>query len=313
MVDVKKIMTTSFKSFHACTASLSAPDSAAGHHQPTPLPETPEHSWTSLGQSLVGSLLLSPGSWCAYVLCVPSKSLFPQCCVSSGGSMVRLMVTSSKRPYAIPRSTAPRVSAPAADHSWPIPPQETLKQSWLSLCGVSGSWRTQGLFEPFEHLWQGWGLIINAPPTILLGLLLCPWKWCIFLGGIQHSPVDGCSAASCNFEALTGDEHTSFYSAILCGMLSGFHGSSMDENFIPTSRVIQLIGPLSLWQYPSAITGHVFQLVSPPAQMLSRRIFIDTVQKIVSLSARSVTWKERCGLRHRLHTVGTQGPSQVDT
>ena len=28
------------------------------------LPETPGHSLASLGQSLVGSLLLSPGSWC---------------------------------------------------------------------------------------------------------------------------------------------------------------------------------------------------------------------------------------------------------
>ena len=63
MVEVMKIMATSFKRPHACTAALSAPDSAAGHHQPTPLPETPKHSWTSLGQSLVGSLLLSPGSW----------------------------------------------------------------------------------------------------------------------------------------------------------------------------------------------------------------------------------------------------------
>ena len=37
-----------------------------------------------------------------------------------------------------------------------------------------------------------------------------------FFGGIQHSPVDGCSAASCNFEVLAGeDERTSFYSAIL--------------------------------------------------------------------------------------------------
>ena len=30
-----------------------------------------------------------------------SKSLFPQSCVSSGGSVVGLMVTSSKRAYAI--------------------------------------------------------------------------------------------------------------------------------------------------------------------------------------------------------------------
>ena len=39
-------------------------------------------------------------------------------------------------------------------------------QFCLSLCGVSGSWCTQGLFEPFKHLWQEWGLILNAnsPP-----------------------------------------------------------------------------------------------------------------------------------------------------
>ena len=50
---------------HACTATLSAPNPAAGHHQPTPLLETPGHSQASLGQSLLESLLLSPGSWCA--------------------------------------------------------------------------------------------------------------------------------------------------------------------------------------------------------------------------------------------------------
>ena len=34
-------------------------------------------------------------------------------------------------------------------------------------------------------------------------------------GGIQHSPVNDCLAASCNFGVLTGeDEHTSFYSVI---------------------------------------------------------------------------------------------------
>ena len=31
--------------------------------QRTPLWETPGHSWASLNQSLLGSLLLSPGSW----------------------------------------------------------------------------------------------------------------------------------------------------------------------------------------------------------------------------------------------------------
>ena len=76
-------MATSFKRSHARTAALSAPDPAAGHHLPTPLPETPGHSWTSLGQSLVGSLLLSPGLH--KVLFVLSKSLFPLCYVSPGG------------------------------------------------------------------------------------------------------------------------------------------------------------------------------------------------------------------------------------
>ena len=64
MVEVMKIMATSFKRSHSHTAGLRAPDPAAGHRQPTPLPETPGHSWASLGQSPVGSLLLSPGSWC---------------------------------------------------------------------------------------------------------------------------------------------------------------------------------------------------------------------------------------------------------
>ena len=55
---------TSFKTSHARTAALSAPDPAAGHRRSTPLPETPVHSQASLGQSLVGSLILSPGSCC---------------------------------------------------------------------------------------------------------------------------------------------------------------------------------------------------------------------------------------------------------
>ena len=49
---------------YACTATLSAPSPAAGHHRPKPPPETPGYSRASLSQSLVGSLLLCPGSWC---------------------------------------------------------------------------------------------------------------------------------------------------------------------------------------------------------------------------------------------------------
>ena len=129
MVEVMKLMRTSFKRSHACTATLSAPNPAAGHHQPTNLPEildTHGQVWVSL---LWGhcSFLLGPGTH--KVLFVPSKSLFPQSCVSSGNSIVGLMATYSKRAYAILRSAAPRAPAPAAAHCWPVPPQETLKHS----------------------------------------------------------------------------------------------------------------------------------------------------------------------------------------
>ena len=64
MVEVIKIMVTSFTMSHAHTATLSTPDPAASHHQPMPPPETPGHSQASLAQSLVRSLLISHGSWC---------------------------------------------------------------------------------------------------------------------------------------------------------------------------------------------------------------------------------------------------------
>ena len=43
-----------------------------------------------------------------------------------------------------------------------------------------------------------------------------------FFGGIQHSPVDGCSSVSCNFGVIPGeDEYTFFYSTILFSILIG--------------------------------------------------------------------------------------------
>ena len=57
MVEVMKIVVTSLKRSHACTAIVCAPNLAAGHHQPTLPLETPGHS-----QAGLGSLLLSLGS-----------------------------------------------------------------------------------------------------------------------------------------------------------------------------------------------------------------------------------------------------------
>ena len=50
-------------------------------------------------------------------------------------------------------------------------------------------------------------------PTILLGFSFAVECGVSFLGGIQHSPINGCSAVSCNFGVPTGeDKHMSFYS-----------------------------------------------------------------------------------------------------
>ena len=81
MVEVMNITATSFKRSHACTASLSASNPAAGHRRPTPPLETPGHLQASLGQSLVESLLLSPGSWCAQgFVCALQESVSPVLC-----------------------------------------------------------------------------------------------------------------------------------------------------------------------------------------------------------------------------------------
>ena len=173
MVEVIKIIATFFKRSHAHTATLSAPNPAAGHPWPFPVPETPGHVQASVGQSLVGSLLLSPGTWWTQgSVCALQESVF-QSCVSSGSSMEGLMVTSSKRAYAVLRSAAPRASVSAAVNFWHIPLQETLSLLSQSLWGL---W----VLVCTRFVWvslAGMGFDSKcdfAPPTILLGLLLCP-------------------------------------------------------------------------------------------------------------------------------------------
>ena len=80
-------------------------------------------------KSPVGSLFLSPRSWCTRFCCALQESI-SQSYISSGGSVVGLMVTSSKKTYAIP---TPRASVPAAEPCQPVPPQETLKHSSVSV------------------------------------------------------------------------------------------------------------------------------------------------------------------------------------
>ena len=89
--------------------------------RPPPTHASAGDSWTLMGKSGSASCGLTAPFSCILAhtqgfVCI-LHSLFPQSCVSSGGSMVCLTVTSSKMAYAMPRSTAPRAPAPAAVHS----------------------------------------------------------------------------------------------------------------------------------------------------------------------------------------------------
>ena len=110
--------------------------------------------------------------------------------------MVELMVTSYKRAYAtgcMTRSPVPRAPAPATGHCWPLPPQETFRNSSGSVSvGSPSSGVHKVLFEPSEHPWWVWDYILNAILPLLL-LFLCLWTWGIFLWcdpTINGSPED---------------------------------------------------------------------------------------------------------------------------
>ena len=90
--------------------------------------------------------------------------------------MVGLMVTSSKRTYAILTTQSPcPCSRPPLTH---ISTGDTQTQFGLSFCGVPVSWCTQGLFEPSVRFWKEWGLILNTN----LPLLPSCWGFSFALG-----------------------------------------------------------------------------------------------------------------------------------
>ena len=171
-------MATSFKKSRACSATLSAPIPAAGHHRPTPLPETPGHSEASLGQSLVRSLLLSPGSWCTKFCLCPPRVYFPVLCkfrqLYGGVNGDLLQEGLCHTQVCCTQSPCPRGS-PLLTHTTK---GDTQTQFCLSVCGVSGSWCAQGLFEASEHLWWEWGLILNVNSSLLLSC----WGFFFVLG-----------------------------------------------------------------------------------------------------------------------------------
>ena len=169
--------------------------------RPPPTHASTRDSWTLTGKS--GSSLFMPSKSLSSVLCN-----FWRLYGGDNGSLLQeglchtqVCCTQSPCPCDSPLLTC--TSA-----------RDTQTQFCLSLCGFSRSWCTQSLFQPSEHLWRVWGLILNAisplllsfwasplpldvgyllkvvlalqgscpAPTILLGLL-CPWTW-----GISSTP-----------------------------------------------------------------------------------------------------------------------------
>ena len=146
MVEVMKIMQLLQKvpcthCYTQCPQPCSRPPlthtSARDSWTPTPPPETPGHPRASLSQSLVGSLLLSPRSWCAQgFVCALQNSVSPVLCkfwwlcgevngnlLKKGLCYTQVCCTQSSCPCSRPLPT--RTSA-----------GDTQTQFWLSLCGV---------------------------------------------------------------------------------------------------------------------------------------------------------------------------------
>ena len=172
-----KIM--AFKRLHACTGTLSAPSSVGGNCWPTPLGETPGHSQASLNQSLVWSLLLPPGSWCTQgSICAFQEPISSVLCKfwQLYGGVNGQPPSRGLMPY------------PSLLHPEPLPLQQSTADPYLhrrhsdtvlsQSLWVSGSWCTQGLFEPSEHLWRVCGLILN----VISPLLPSHWGFSFALG-----------------------------------------------------------------------------------------------------------------------------------
>ena len=119
------------------------PHPAAGHHQPMPPPETSGHSWACLGQSLVGSLLLSPGPWGTQgSICALPESVSPVLCkfwwlcgglncdlLQEGLCQTQVYCTQSPCPH-----SSPLLTHTSARDSWAL----TGKSGSVS-CGVTAS------------------------------------------------------------------------------------------------------------------------------------------------------------------------------
>ena len=145
---------------------------------PIPTQAFTRDCWTPTGKSgTVFCGVTVPFSWVLMhkVLLCPPRVYFPVLCKFwqlYGGVNVDLLQedlchTHTQRPCPFGRPLPTHTST-----------GDTQTQFCLSLCGVPGSWCTQGLFELSEQLWREWGLILNAN----LPLLLSCWGFSFALG-----------------------------------------------------------------------------------------------------------------------------------
>ena len=139
--------------------------------RPPPTHASAGDFWTLPGKSgSVSCGVTAPFSWVQvhtrFCLC-PPRVYFPVLCkfwqlyggvngglLQEGLCHTQVCCTQSPCPHSSPLLT--RTS-----------PGDTQTQFCLSLCGVSGSWFVQGLFEPSERLWRVWSLILNAISPLL--------------------------------------------------------------------------------------------------------------------------------------------------
>ena len=127
-------------------------------------------SWTLTGKSgSVSCGVTAPFSWVLVhkVLFVPPRVCFPVLCkfwqlyggvngnlLQEGLCHTQVCCTQSPCPCSRPLLTCTSSG-------------DTQTQFCLSLCRVSGSWCTQGLFEPSEPLWRVWSLILKMFSPLL--------------------------------------------------------------------------------------------------------------------------------------------------
>ena len=220
MVEEVKTMATSFRRPGACTvhsAPLTLQQGITDPHLRRRLLDTHWQVWASLSWGHC-SFLLGPGVH--KVLFVPSKSLFSQSCISFwwlyGGVNGNLLQEGLYHTQVYCTQSPSPCGRPLLTHT-PSEDTQTLKGRFGSVSvGCPGAHKV--FFEPSKHLWWVWGLSLNVILPLLpscWGFSFAPWHGISFFGGIQCSPVDGCSAASCNFGVLSGeDECTSFYSTV---------------------------------------------------------------------------------------------------